>query len=424
MGEALGAVADDGTRTTSPSMPAAHRYGLMHETVSRSNKDKRELLNELRIERAGQSVGVAAQRPGRAARKGLFLGTAVLVMGSGMVAMDWSAIVATASGASPEPASQQEERHNLGARATLELAGSLANRVEPRTTPTPDRAATSAGLDPVTVLDATGYVVARRKATVSAKITGKLASVFVEEGDRVQSGQVIALLDDSAAQAELALAQSRLMAAQSRLRELQVSIAHADKRVARSEELAKRRLVSEERLDDDRLAREALIAKLYNLEREIEVARRERDVREVQVADTRIRAPFSGVVIEKSAHPGEVVSPMSSGGGFTRSGIGTIVDMDSLEVEVDINEAYLNRVFPKQRTRVRLNAYPDHGYGAEVVAIVPTADRNKATVRVRIGLLEKDERVLPNMGVQVGFVGRASEDSAVQVKQSETRIES
>ena len=364
------------------------------------------MLNELRIERASWSVGVAAQRPGKAARKGLFLGATVLVIGSGMVAMNWGAIVATVSGASPEP------------------VGSPPNRVEPRITRVPDQAAASAGEQPPPVLDATGYVVARRKATVSAKITGKLASVFVEEGDCVQSGQVIALLDDSAAQAELALAESRLIAAKSRLRELQVSIDHADKRVARSEELAKRRLVSEERLDDDRLAREALIARLHNLEHEIEVVRRERDVREEQVAETRIRAPFSGVVIDKSAHPGEVVSPMSAGGGFTRSGIGTIVDMDSLEVEVDISEAYLNRVFASQPARVRLNAYPNHDYGAEVVAIVPTADRNKATVRVRIGLMEKDGRVLPNMGVQVEFVGVAGEESPTQVNQAETRIES
>ena len=392
--------------------------------MSRSSKDRRELLDELKIDRAGQPVGAAGPRPGKATRKALLLGTTVLVIGSGMVAMNWTAIVATASGASPEPAPQQENRHDLGSHTTPEPAGRPANRAEPRTNLGPDQAVAPPDQEPVSVLDATGYVVARRKATVSAKITGKLASVFVEEGDRVQAGQIIALLDDSAAQAELALAESRLIAAKSRVRELQVSIDHADNRVARSEELAKRRLVSEERLDDDRLAKEALIAKLHNVEQEIEVARRERDVREVRVADTRIRAPFSGVVIDKSAHPGEVVSPMSAGGGFTRSGIGTIVDMDSLEVEVNINEAYLNRVFANQPTTVRLNAYPNHGYGAEVVAIVPTADRNKATVQVRIGLTEKDERVLPNMGVQVEFIGGAGEKSPTQVDQSETRIES
>ena len=364
--------------------------------MDRSIKDRKELLNELTIERDGQPVGAAAHPDAKHSRKGLLLGAMALVVGGGLAVVNWGLVESAALSASEETASQ-EEGVSLEVLATPELAA----------TQPPDLAEASPNQDPVTVLDATGYVVARRKATVSAKITGKLTGVFVEEGDQVQAGQFIALLDDSAVQAELALAESRLTSAQSRLRELRISIDHADKRLARSVELAKRHLVSVERLDDDRLAREGLAAKLTSAKREIEVARRQRDVREVQVADTRIRAPFSGVVVEKSAHPGEVVSPMSAGGGFTRTGIGTIVDMDSLEVEVDINEAYLNRVFPHQPVRVKLNAYPADSYEAQVIAIVPTADRNKATVRVRIGLLEKDGRVLPNMGVQVGFVSEA-----------------
>ncbi|MXY51663.1 MAG: efflux RND transporter periplasmic adaptor subunit [Gammaproteobacteria bacterium] len=389
------------------------------QVASGSNRNRKVLLDELRIERAGRSVRGAARRSGKATRKGLLLGATVLAIGSGVVAVSWGTILAEDSGAPQEPMSQREKRHDLEPHVTSDPTGEPASQAEPRTTPGDRPGGAVAASRTASVLDATGYVVARRKATVSARITGKLASVFVEEGDRVKSGQVIALLDDSAAQAELALAESRLIAAKSRGRELQISIDHAGKRVARSEELAKRRLVSEERLDDDRLAREALIAKLHNLKQEIEVARRERKVHEVNVADTRIRAPFSGVVIDKSAHPGEVVSPMSGGGGFTRSGIGTIVDMDSLEVEVDINEAYLNRVFANQPATVRLNAYPNRGYGAAVAAIVPTADRNKATVQVRIGLMEKDERVLPNMGVQVEFFGRVGKESPTQIDQSE-----
>ncbi|MDE0344371.1 MAG: efflux RND transporter periplasmic adaptor subunit [Boseongicola sp.] len=355
------------------------------------------MLNKLTIERDGQPAGAVAHLDAKRSKKGLLLGAMALAVGSGLVVANWGSIETTASGASLEPASQAESAVSLEVLPTPELAA----------TPAPDLTEASPNQGPVTVLDATGYVVARRKATVSAKVTGKLTDVFVEEGDQVQAGQLIALLDDSSVQAELALAESRLTSAQSRLRELRISIDHADKRLARSVELARRHLVSVERLDDDRLAKEGLAAKLTSAEREIEVARRQRDVREVQVADTRIRAPFSGVVVEKSAHPGEVVSPMSAGGGFTRTGIGTIVDMDSLEVEVDINEAYLNRVFPNQPVRVKLNAYPGNSYEAQVIAIVPTADRNKATVRVRIGLLEKDGRVLPNMGVQVGFVSEA-----------------
>ena len=342
-------------------------------------KDREALLKELRIERGDRAGDDAVRRDASARRKGLFLGALVLAMGSGVLVTNWTFIGTAASG--DPPASK---------RATVPVALPDARRPPSQ--------------GPVAVLEATGFVVARREAAVSARITGRLASVFVEEGDHVQHGQIIALLDDSAAQAELALADSRLVSARSRLRELQISVDHADRRLGRSVELARRQLVSAERLDDDRLAKQALVAKLESARHEIEVARRQRDVRAVQVAETRIRAPFAGVVVDKSAHPGEVVSPMS-GGGFTRSGIGTIVDMGSLEVEVDINEAYLKRVFPDQPVRVRLNAYPGNHYEARVIAIVPAADRNKATVRVRIGLLEQDDRVLPNMGVQVRFVG-------------------
>ncbi len=372
-------------------------------TVDRSTKDRMELLKELKIERANQPVGAVVERPATTPWKGLLLGAVALAVSGSLVVMNWGSIETARSDGFQPRAPQEKEAVNVNVLATPELT----------TTRAPDQPAASQDQDPVMILDATGYVVARRKATVSAKITGKLTSVFVEEGDQVQSGQVIALLDDSAVQAELALAESRLRSAKSRLRELQVSVDHAGKRLARSEELAKRHLVSVERLDEDRLAREGLLARLTSAQHEIEVARRHREVREVRVADTRIRAPFSGVVIDKSAHPGEVVSPMSAGGGFTRTGIGTIVDMDSLEVEVDINEAYLNRVFPHQPVRVRLNAYPGNSYEAQVIAIVPTADRNKATVRVRIGLLEKDDRVLPNMGVQVGFVSGVGAEAIV-----------
>ncbi len=368
-----------------------------------SAKDRKALLSELRIERGNRAGDDAVRRDANARRKGLFLGALVLALGSGVLVTNWSFIGTPASGETREPAP-------LGT-ASLDAGGDSEGSAGRATTLPSAQAPASPSQDAVTVLEATGFVVARREAAVSARITGRLASVFVEEGDHVRPGQVIALLDDSAAQAELALADSRLISARSRLRELEISVDHAARRLGRSVELARRQLVSAERLDDDRLAKQALAAKLENARHEIEVARRQRDVRAVQVAETRIRAPFAGVVIDKSAHPGEVVSPMSAGG-FTRSGIGTIVDMGSLEVEVDINEAYLKRVFPDQPAKVSLNAWPGHGYEARVIAIVPAADRNKATVRVRIGLLEQDDRVLPNMGVQVRFVGDAGSAGA------------
>jgi RND family efflux transporter MFP subunit len=257
------------------------------------------------------------------------------------------------------------------------------------------------------VLDATGYVVARRQATVSAKVTGKVVDVYIEEGMHVDEGQLLARLDDSVPRAELALAESQLKAARASLNELNVEIRQAQLDLERVEGLAARKLASQADLDRARLTLEGLKARLERANQDVRVADRAAAVQRQMVEDMEIRAPFAGVVVAKAAQPGEMISPISAGGGFTRTGICTIVDMDSLEVEVDVNEAYINRVQPKQPVAVSLNAYPDERIPAEVIAIIPTADRNKATVRVRIALLEKNPRVLPDMGVKVAFLNDA-----------------
>lgn len=254
------------------------------------------------------------------------------------------------------------------------------------------------------VLDATGYVVARRQATVSSKTTGKVIEVFVEEGMTVQEGQLLAVLDDSIPRARLALAESQLEAARAALSEIRVSIRQAELDRERTENLVEKEHASQAELDRSRLAVEALLARLERSERDIAVAERSLAVQRRQLDDMKIRAPFGGVVIAKAAQPGEMISPVSAGGGFTRTGICTIVDMDSLEVEVDVNEAYINRVYPQQPVAVTLNAYPDFDIPAEVIATIPAADRNKATVRVRIGFLQRDARILPDMGVKVAFL--------------------
>ena len=254
------------------------------------------------------------------------------------------------------------------------------------------------------VLDATGYVVARRQATVSAKTTGKVLEVHVEEGMTVAAGQLLAVLDARIPEAQLALAESRLGAARSALAEIRVQIKQAELDVERTGNLAERNLASRADLDRDRLVLEGLEARLARAERDIEVSERSLAVQRELLEDMQIRAPFGGVVIAKAAQPGEMISPVSAGGGFTRTGICTIVDMDSLEVEVDVNEAYINRVRPQQPVTVRLNAYPDFAIAAAVIATIPAADRNKATVRVRIGFLERDPRILPDMGVKVAFL--------------------
>ena len=226
------------------------------------------------------------------------------------------------------------------------------------------------------VLDASGYVTARMQATVSSKLTGKVLEVYIEEGMFVEKGQILAQLDDSSVQAELNFAKTQLK--------------EARRIFNRTLELRKDNLASQASLDAAESQVDGLKARL--------------DISEQVVADMQIRAPFSGVVINKAAQPGEMISPVSAGGGFTRTGIGTIVDMSSLEVEVDVNESYINRVQPGQPAITNLNAYPNWDISSEVIAIIPTADRNKATVKVRIGLLEKDERVLPDMGAKVSFL--------------------
>lgn len=263
------------------------------------------------------------------------------------------------------------------------------------------------------VLDASGYVVARRQATVSSKIAGKVLEVLIEEGMTVEQDQVVARLDDSTQRAQLALAEAQLSSARAQLDEIQAQLKQAELDLVRAEELARRQLSSAAELDAARANAETLRARLASGRENVVVARRGVDVSSDQMDNTVIRAPFAGVVVTKNAQPGEMISPISAGGGFTRTGICTIVDMSSLEIEVDVNEAYIQRVEAGQSVAAVLDAYPDWRIPAEVIAIVPTADRQKATVRVRIGFKEKDNRVLRDMGVKVAFLGaqRASEES-------------
>ena len=260
-----------------------------------------------------------------------------------------------------------------------------------------------------TVLDATGYVVARRQATVSSKATGKVLEVLVEEGMMVEEGQLLATLDASLPRAQLDLEQSRLAAAETALDEIRSAIEQAELDLERTRNLADRELASQADLDRARIALDGLVARLAYSERQLEVARRAVEVQRLLLGDMEIRAPFGGVVIAKAAQPGEMISPVSAGGGFTRTGICTIVDMDSLEVEVDVNEAYINRVRPGQPVTATLNAYPDLPIPAEVIATIPAADRSKATVRVRIAFKSRDSRVVPDMGVKVAFLEARTE---------------
>ncbi len=256
------------------------------------------------------------------------------------------------------------------------------------------------------VLNASGYVVARRISTVSSKVMGKIAEIYVEEGMEVKQGDVLARLDPINTKTMLTMAERELEAQRRNLAEIEVRLAEAERNLGRNEQLVKQQLISQTALDASRAEVNALKARLEASKAQVEVAESGLQVRRVDYADLEVRAPFSGVVISKNAQPGEMFSPMSSGG-FTRTGIATIVDMDSREIEVDVNESYINRVKPNQRVEATLDAYPDSPLPARVINIVPTADRTKATVRVRIGFEKLEPRILPDMGIKVRFLDDA-----------------
>ena len=255
-----------------------------------------------------------------------------------------------------------------------------------------------------TILNASGYVTARRAATVSSKFTAKVVEVLVEEGMRVQAGQVLARLDASIPNASLRLAQAEAAAAGSALEETRVRIEEARLDMERARSLASQQISSQSDLDRARAQYNALQARLVAQRDSLSVAQRAVALRSQDVEDAIIRAPFTGIVVSKNAQPGEMISPISAGGGFTRTGICTIVDMDSLEIEVDVSEAYITRVRSSQPVVATLDAYPDWQVPAHVITVIPTADRQKATVKVRIGFDVRDARILPDMGVKVAFV--------------------
>ncbi len=272
------------------------------------------------------------------------------------------------------------------------------------------------------VLDASGYVVARRMATVSAKITGRVLEVAIEEGMRVEADQVMARLDPVDADAQLELAQAQVAAARSQIVTIEAQLAQAEADAKRQSALVERGLASQAQLEVAVAQRDSLRAQRVTARHNAQVAEDQLQIARNGVDNTIVRAPFAGVVIAKAAQPGEIVSPMATGG-YTRTGIGTIVDMDSLEVEVDVGEAYIGRVQARMPAEVMLNAYPDWRIPAEVIAIIPTADRGKATVKVRVGLQQKDARIVPDMGVRVSFLeaARSQEDASpkgVRIPQS------
>jgi RND family efflux transporter MFP subunit len=257
------------------------------------------------------------------------------------------------------------------------------------------------------VLQATGYVTARRQATVSTQITGTLTQLLIEEGDRVKAGQIIARLDDKALRSSVVAASANAEATAAQVSQLQAQLAQVEADARRTGELAASGMLSRQVAEQSRTGVTTLKAQLDAARKAAEASRAQLAQAQVNFDFTLVRAPFAGVVTEKAAQVGEIVSPLSAGGGFTRTGVGTIVDMESLEVDVDVNEAYIGQVQPGMPVESVLGAYPDWRIPSHVITIVPTADRGKATVKVRIAMEEKDARIVPNMGVRVSFLQKA-----------------
>jgi RND family efflux transporter MFP subunit len=350
-------------------------YGRLEDCVSKEsgNVEKSDLLHQLRIDRSEPASGSRGSRT--------WIGAVVAVL----------ALVV------------------LAAAGWWFLLGGKALEVEAATAVAP--AGNDAGS--TAVLQATGYVTARRQATVSAQITGTMLDVLIEEGEHVSAGQVLAHLENTAQKAGLAQATAAFKAAQAQYTQLQAQLGQSKRDLVRAQDLVGRKLVSRQAVEVAQTQVETQAAQLDSQRRQVELAKAGVDGAQVQLDYCTVRAPFAGVVIAKAAQPGEIVSPLSAGGGFTRTGVGTIVDMDSLEIEVDVNESYINRVLAKQATEAVLDAYPDWKIPGHVIAIIPTADRGKATIKVRVGFDQKDARIVPDMGVRVSFLEEANKGGAL-----------
>src|SRR6202795_4024126 len=255
------------------------------------------------------------------------------------------------------------------------------------------------------ILNASGYVTPRRRATIAAKITGRVTGVFFDEGTHVHAGQRLATLDDSDTKRALDSAKADRDASQAAIADFQVQLKFAQIQLRRAEQLQQSGVQSQEQLDTASTNADSLQAKIELAKQQVQST--EARIREAQQAvdNCVINAPYDGIVVSKDAQVGEMVSPISAGGGFTRTGIATIVDMNSNEIEVDVNEAYIARVVPGQNVTAVLDAYPEWQIPSKVRTVIPTADRQKATVKVRISFLKLDPRILPDMGVKVTFLG-------------------
>ena len=255
-----------------------------------------------------------------------------------------------------------------------------------------------------TLLNASGYVTPRRRATIAAKITGRVTGVLFDEGTHVHAGQLLATLDDSDAKRALDSAKADRDASQAAIQDFEVQLKNAEIELYRARELQREGIQTQQALDNASMQADSLKAKIVLAKQQVAASQARIGVSQQALDNCTIRAPFDGIVVSKDAQVGEMVSPVSAGGGFTRTGIATIVDMKSNEIEVDVNESYIARVTPQQRVKATLDAYPDRELDGKVRTVIPTADRQKATVKVRITFDKLEDFILPDMGVKVAFL--------------------
>ena len=277
------------------------------------------------------------------------------------------------------------------------------------------------------LLNASGYVTPRRRATIAAKITGRVTGVYFDEGTHVSEGQLLATLDDSDTRKALDAAKADYEASKAAIADLEVQLKNARIQLRRAEQLQNAGVQTQEQLDNARTAADSLQAKIALAQSQVVSSQTRIQEAQQAVDNCTIRAPYAGIVVSKDAQVGEMVSPVSAGGGFTRTGIATIVDMNSNEIEVDVNESYISRVQPGQPVTAILDAYPEWEIPSRVRTIIPSADRQKATVKVRISFMKLDPRILPDMGIKVSFLGAeqkkqpGSDASAILIPQSAVR---
>ncbi len=340
--------------------------------------DTTKLLDQLRIERDPPPLENTSS-----SRRGLWIG-----LGSGLV-------IAAAVGGFSLFRSYDAQ---LVKTAAAETASSHAAATT--TAPTASAAASNESA----VLNASGYIVARRQATVSAKLTARVTQVLIDEGQEVKQDEIIAVLDDTNIKASYEYSRAQREQARASLRSAEQALANETPLFNRQQQQHERGISSAQDFDTAKAHYDAARASVDVATQSVGVAEASLAIASRNLEDTKVRAPFGGVVTVKAAQPGEMVSPNSAGGGFTRTGIGTIVDMNSLEVDVDVSESFINRISALQGVTVRLNAYPEWEIPGHVITVIPTADRAKATVKVRIGLDLKDTRILPDMGVRVSFL--------------------